>query len=225
MPAPLGDYRRVDVAALRVGVFTRSERLASTPGTVAAVEAAAAALEELGAAVDEVEPPWSPNPTELAFAAIVADGGAEMRTDVAAAGGRHHPVFRQLLDVAPTAALSAEGWFAVQRELFALRRRVRALTESVDLLLGPVVAGPAPPHGLPPAGLPPEEYGAYRAFDAVHLVALAGLPAASVPVGAEDGLPVGVQVAAAPFREDVVLAVAEHLARSVRAFTPARVAR
>jgi amidase len=42
----------------------------------------------------------------------------------------------------------------------------------------------------------------------VHLVAIAGLPAASVPAGSEEGLPVGVQVVGPPFREDLVLAVA-----------------
>jgi amidase len=73
-------------------------------------------------------------------------------------------------------------------------------------LLCPVVAGPAPLHGEPPGGLPRSSYGEYRAFDYVHLMALAGLPAMSVPVGAEGGLPVGVQLAAAPWREDLVLA-------------------
>ena len=48
----------------------------------------------------------------------------------------------------------------------------------------------------------------YRAFDYVHLLALGGVPAASVPAGTQDGLPLGIQVAAAPFREDLVLAAA-----------------
>lgn len=225
VPAPLGEPAAVELAGLRIGVFTRTARAASTPGTVAAVEAAASALAHAGAVVDPFEPPWTPNATELAFAAIVADGGAQMRADTAAAGGRLHPWFSGLLEEAAPRALSAAEWFELQGEIFALRGRMRTTMREVDVLLGPVVAGPAPPHGRPPAGIPEAEYGAYRAFDAVHLVALAGLPAASVPVGAEDGLPVGVQVVAAPFREDVVLAVAEHLARNVRAFTPARVAR
>jgi len=72
-----------------------------------------------------------------------------------------------------------------------------------------VVAGPATRHGEPPGGLPLESYGEFRAFDYVHLFALAGLPAASVPAGREAGLPVGVQVAAAPFREDQVVAAAQ----------------
>jgi amidase len=213
--APLGAPDRVASERLRVGVFLHGPRVASTPGTASAVEAAATALEDEGASVTTIDLPWSPNPTELAFAAIAADGGVRMRGDVAGAGGRHHPGFVAFLEAVARSALTAKEWFGVQAEIFAIRRRVRAVFERVDVLLGPVVAGPAPRHGEPPAGLPPEEYGEYRAFDAVHLVALAGLPAASVPAGSEDGLPVGVQIAAAPFREDVVLAVAGLLTRAL----------
>jgi Asp-tRNA(Asn)/Glu-tRNA(Gln) amidotransferase A subunit family amidase len=95
--------------------------------------------------------------------------------------------------------------------VFSVRAAVRALACSVDVLLCPVVAGPAPRHGEPPGGFPVERYGEFRAFDYVHLVAIGGLPAASVPAGREDGLPIGVQVAAAPYREDLVLAAAAAL--------------
>jgi Asp-tRNA(Asn)/Glu-tRNA(Gln) amidotransferase A subunit family amidase len=165
--------------------------------------------------VQEVALPWEPNPTELAFAAIVADGGAQMAADVGGDETPHHPAFQALLDVARHRAHSAAEWFDVQRRVFELRARVRALTDAVDVLLGPVVAGHAPLHAQPPAGLPEGEYGEYRAFDAVHLIALAGLPAASVPAGWEEHVPVGAQVAAAPFREDIVLAVAAVLEREL----------
>ena len=105
----------------------------------------------------------------------------------------------------------AAEWFSVQARVFALRAAVRALASEVDVLLCPVVAGSAPRHGEPPGGLPQERYGEFRAFDYVHLIALGGLPAASVPAGREDGLPIGVQVAAAPYREDLVLAAAAAL--------------
>ena len=83
-----------------------------------------------------------------------------------------------------------------------------ALHEALD---GAVLEGVERDHGEPPGGMPQHSYGEYRAFAYVHLIALGGLPAASVPVGREDGLPVGVQVAAAPYREDNVLAVAAAL--------------
>ncbi len=139
---------------------------------------------------------------------MAADGGAQVRTDLAPAGGRHHVMMMELLAAVGARAPRASDWFEVQSRVFALRAAVRALARSVDVLLCPVVAGPAPLHGEPPGGLPRAEYGEFRAFDYVHLMALGGLPAASVPVGTEDGLPVGVQVAAAPWREDLVLAAA-----------------
>jgi amidase len=210
IPAPLVSGRP-DPAGLRVGWFVDSPRVTSTPGTRAAVAAAVGSLEEAGASVRPIEPPWDPDPTDLFMTAVVADGGAQARADVAGAGGRHHPQFQSFLDAAPGRTLTAEGWFAVQRDILELRSRTRQLFTGLDLLICPVVAGPAPRHDEPPAGLPREEYGRYRAFDFVHLVAIAGLPAASVPAGSEEGLPVGVQVVGPPFREDVVLAVASLL--------------
>jgi amidase len=205
--APLSTDRS-EPRGLRVGWFDSSPEVDVTPGTEAAVAAAAALLADAGVSARRVEPPWEPNPTELFMTAVVADGGAQARADVAAAGGRHHPQFRDFLDAAADRALSAEEWFAVQRQIFELRAAVRRLFADVDILLCPVAAGPAPLHGRPPAGLPQAEYGRYRAFDFVHLIAIGGLPAASVPFGREDGLPVGVQVAGPPLREDLVLSVA-----------------
>jgi len=207
VPAPLHDPAGVEVGRLRVGWFTHSPGVPVTEGTVSAVAGAARALAGAGAELVKVEPPWEPNPTALFFAATSADGGLQMR-EAAAAAGRHHAGFADLVAAAAEHALSAAEWFAVQREIYGLRARVRRLLTEVDALLSPVVAGPAPLHGMPPAGIPREQYAAFRAFDFVHLYAIGGVPAASVPVGVEDGLPVGVQVAGPPFREDVVLAVA-----------------
>jgi amidase len=210
VPAPLVSGRS-DPAELRVGWFLDSPRVRSTPGTRATVAAVVGSLEDAGASVRAVEPPWDPDPTDLFMTAVVADGGAQARADVADAGGRHHPQFKSFLDAAPERTLTAEGWFAVQRDILDLRTKTRQLFTALDILICPVVAGPAPRHGEPPAGLPREEYGRYRAFDFVHLVAIGGLPAASVPAGTEDGLPVGVQVVGPPFREDLVLTVASLL--------------
>jgi amidase len=200
VPAPLLSG---ESGALRVGWFVVSPRVTVTPGTEAAVAAAVRSLADAGSSTRPVEPPWEPDPSELFMSAIVADGGAQARADVAAADGRHHPQFQGFLDAAAERALSAEQWFAVQRDIFGLRAAVRRLFDDLDLLVCPVAAGPAPRHG--------QDYSAYNAFDFVHLVALAGLPAASVPVGSEDGLPVGVQLVGPAFREDLVLAGAAQL--------------
>jgi Asp-tRNA(Asn)/Glu-tRNA(Gln) amidotransferase A subunit family amidase len=207
VPAPLA-LESPDPATLRVGWFASSPRASVTPGTEAAVAAAVRSLADAGASPRAIEPPWEPDPTELFMSAVVADGGAQARADVAAAGGRHHPQFQDFLDSAAERVLSAEQWFALQREIFELRAAVRGLFDDLDLLVCPVAAGPAPRHG--------QDYGDYHAFDFVHLIALAGLPAASVPVGSEEGLPVGVQLVGPPFREDLVVGGAALLESAVQ---------
>jgi amidase len=209
VPAPLHDPGEVDVSRLRVGWFADDPRLDVSAGTLSALEQAVDALRVRGARCVELSAPWQEDPTQLFFACVSADGGEQLRADLADAGGRHHRLMEDLIAGVSGRGVSAQEWFEVQARVYRLRAAVRAMTQEVDVLLCPVVAGPAPRHGEPPAGLPLERYGEFRAFDYVHLLALGGLPALSVPAGREDGLPIGVQLAAAPFREDLVVAAAQ----------------
>jgi len=211
VPAPLRDPREVELDGLMIGWFADDPRLTVTPGTDRALTDARKALRRAGARVREVAAPWDDDPTELFFTCIAADGGAQLQADVSGARGRHHPLMLKLMAALAEHGLSAAEWFVVQARVHRLRRAMRTLAGEVDALLCPVVAGPAPRHGESPGRPGDGSYGEFRAFDYVHLVALGGLPAASVPVGSEDGLPVGVQIAAAPYREDLVLAVATAL--------------
>jgi Asp-tRNA(Asn)/Glu-tRNA(Gln) amidotransferase A subunit family amidase len=186
-------------------VFADDPRLSVSRGTLAALARATDILRERGATVHELAAPWDQDPTELFFDCVAADGGSRLIADLEPAAGRHHPMMTALMKAVSERSLTATQWFAVQSRVHRLRSEVRALASEVDVLVCPVVAGPAPRHGEPPGGLLLDHE--LRAFDYVHLIALAGLPAASIPVGSEDGLPIGVQVAAAPYREDVVLAV------------------
>jgi len=57
LPVPLGDWRTVRLAGLRVGVFAGSEVEPPSPLATAAVRDAAAALKEAGAHLAEAQPP------------------------------------------------------------------------------------------------------------------------------------------------------------------------
>ena len=96
------------------------------------------------------------------------------------------------------------------------RRRMQRHMSRYDVLISPVNAHPArlhPPPGEPP--FPIEDASYTEAFD------LTGWPSGVVRAGTSSGgLPIGVQVTANPWREDVVLAVMSYLEQELPVFAP-----
>ncbi len=86
----------------------------------------------------------------------------------------------------------------------AYRRRMSAFMRSFDLLLSPVLAYPAYPHGAYADADP--------CFSYLTSLSLLGWPVVVVPVSQTgEGLPVGVQIAAKPWQEPLALAAAAYL--------------
>jgi AtzE family amidohydrolase len=95
------------------------------------------------------------------------------------------------------------------------RTRVLELFDTVDVILAPTTPCRAPKGGqthfvLDGVTLP------VRANIGVFTqpISFIGLPVVAAPVWLDDGLPLGVQVIAAPWREDLALRVARHLERT-----------
>jgi Asp-tRNA(Asn)/Glu-tRNA(Gln) amidotransferase A subunit family amidase len=206
---PRRDPRDVAIAGLRVGFYVGDGVSTATVGTRAAVERAAHALADAGAHVDQATPPPLVDVPEIAFRMMAADGGARARADLAPAGGRHVEQMTRLLeDIAPF-ELSAAGFFELMERWAGLRSSIRRFVATFDVVLCPVAAGPAPLHGCRPSD--DGELTSYDDYAHSFAYAIAGLPSASVPAGGERGLPIGVQVVAHAFRDDVALAAASYL--------------
>lgn len=218
---PLRPWDEVAVAGLRVGFYTDDGFAPPTEGTRAAVRRAATLLEEAGAQVEEVAPPGLTEASELFFGATGAMGGHDLMEQLQGAEGHHTEQFATFLSMMQLREPTAADYFQFLERFHGFRARVRTWLRGFDAVLCPVVAGPAPLHGTAPAGYPAERYFQYEAFNYTHAFSVAGAPAMSVPVGEEDGLPVGVQVAAAPWREDVVLAVSAALEQAGATWSPA----
>ena len=87
-----------------------------------------------------------------------------------------------------------------------LRRRVEALFREVDLLMSPTT---------PRAALSFDEAVPTDTPGYMALANLCGLPALSVPMGFDaDGMPLGLQLMAAPFRDPLVLRVGKAYERA-----------
>jgi aspartyl-tRNA(Asn)/glutamyl-tRNA(Gln) amidotransferase subunit A len=100
------------------------------------------------------------------------------------------------------ADVKATAYVQARRELDLLRREIKKIFATVDLLITPTLPGPPVPiaQGADPAAVSIRNT---SPFDTL------GLPAISVPCGFTiSGLPIGLQIVGAPFAEATVLALA-----------------
>jgi aspartyl-tRNA(Asn)/glutamyl-tRNA(Gln) amidotransferase subunit A len=219
----------MDVRGLRVGVVR------TTDGVDAAVrarcDAAVAALREAGATTVDVELPASAHGIAVYY--LVAP--SEASSNLARYDGVRYGVRAAETELAAMLAQTRERGFGaeVKRRIllgtFALSAgyseafyekalRVRRLIandfarafERCD-----VVVSPTSPFPAFPIGAKADDPLAMYLCDLFTIPAsLAGLPAASAPVGATpNGLPVGLQIVAGALREDLVFRVANELER------------
>ena len=96
---------------------------------------------------------------------------------------------------------------------YGFRSSMLSFLENRDVILSPVNALPAQPHGAVRDDL--------RAFSYTMAYNLTGWPVTVVRAGTSSSdLPIGVQIAARPWREDVSLAAAAWVERELGAFPP-----
>lgn len=210
-PVVLREPARVSVRSLRVIFFTDSGVRKPTPETVAAVQAAAKALEASGARVEERLPNGLARANELWHLVAGADGGAWLRRLLAAAGtpgdGTAGAWFA---DAKPVSSDQLSQWV---EEIDRVRAELRQMMSTVDLIVCPVMPVPAVKHG----GSLAADYG--DSYNEPHNIT--GWPAGTVRVGTSpEGLPIGVQVVARAWREDLVLAGLKAIESSLGGFRP-----
>jgi amidase len=194
---------------LRVGVSAKPGAVGVKvhPEVRAAMDATAEALATAGHRVVTVDPPWS-NGDAAPFLQRVFYGCAE-DADRLPAGALE----RRTLAEARLGRMLRRVRPAPSGPPGRVLARYRAWFEDHDLLLSPTLAQPPLRVGAYRGkGLPRTLLGltAYMPFPPP--LNLVGFPAASVPAGTSaDGLPLGVQLAAAPGGEALLLSVARQL--------------
>jgi amidase len=203
-------------APLRVGFYVDDPHTVPTAATVEAVKRAAAAIGE----AQEIAAPPAADANDVVFGAIGADGGAHIKA--VAGDGPHTPRFQDFLDNAlPSEVPSAVEFEAQMRRLFDLRAAIRSHLSPYDIVVCPVAPGPAPLHNQAPAEGEGAKADGYSWLNYASTYSVAGLPVAVVPAGEESGLPIGVQIVANPFRDDLALAAARRVEASLGDFRPA----
>jgi amidase len=205
VPMPLGDPQAVQLHELRVAMHTDNGIMTPTPETIAAVQVAAAALTDAGLTVIEDRPGALPRAADLANNLSSADGRAWTRRLLVKFGTTElHPWLSRRIEEAE--AYEVGDFTALLEDVDTYRSEMLTFLHQYDVILCPVCAFPAPPHGST------LEADMRLGFSYTGAYNLTGWPGAVVRGGTSpDGLPIGVQVVARPWREDVALAVAQQL--------------
>jgi len=120
------------------------------------------------------------------------------------------PIFREFLEIAErTGRLSSNDLLNAWAEMDLLRAKTLEEMRAFPLLLCPVASVPAWRHGEREWAIDEQTVEYLDAVRYTQWFNTLGAPAAAVPVGCSpQGLPIGVQVAARPFEDEVVLGVA-----------------
>lgn len=214
IPMPLGDPHAVDVKSLRLSFHTDNGVVSPTHETAEVVRNAARALSEVCGAVEEVRPHSIEETYEIYLKLFSADGGAGLEALLRTAGtARVHPLMRRVLEIQRANRLSTAefGSLVVRWDIF--RSVMLSFMESYDAILCPVCAFPGMVHG--------STYDRLEAFSYTMTYNLTGWPVAVVRAGTSaEGLPIGVQIAARPWREDVALAVAQCIETVLGGYRP-----
>ena len=189
IPMPLGNWREVELESLRVAFYTEHSGAEPTLETVETCRQAANVLRHHCRSVEEVWPPRIEEAYPLTL--------QYWKRPESASADEWIPDSE--------AKLSSEE---VEAHLFGwdrFRRAMIGFMGQYEVIVTPVAEKPATPHGAPSGGIP---------YTLPY--SLTGWPCVVVRAGTtRDGLPIGVQIVARPWRDDVALAVAQVIEREL----------
>jgi amidase len=184
-----------------VAMFTDNGVRAPTPATVDAVRAAARSLADAGARVEERVPPDMAEAAEVWDTMVWADGHAWLERLISGAGTPGHGSYDTRGWVQFGDPMPGDELTALVERADDIRSRLLAWMADVDVIVCPAMPQPAILHGTS------TDPGFGDTYSDVHN--LTGFPAVVVRGGTSpEGLPIGVQLVAPPWHEDVALAAA-----------------
>ncbi|MCY1648609.1 AtzE family amidohydrolase [Caulobacter sp. SL161] len=203
---------RLDALAeepLRVGVLGGWFQQGAFPEVLAALGYVAEALEAKG----EVILQSAKAARAAAFCLTAFEGGELHHDDLARRAMDYDPAVRDRLLAG--ALLPAGVAEAAQRFRTIFRDEVREVFQRYDILLAPASVCPAPPIGqamMEMDGVPVSVRKNLGAF--TQPISYVGLPVVAAPVNRPGQLPIGVQIIAPAWREDLAFAAALRLQRA-----------
>ena len=212
-PVPIHWPAPEELKNLRIGYFEDDGRTPVTQETRTAVRTAAEALCRAGFKVEPFRPEGLEQARQTWWKIFCTVGGMLLRPMFAGHEGEMSLVLKLFLEnVAKEPAHTGESlldtW--IQRDL--IRAQVFSQMNEYPIILCPVAAIPAFKHGERKWQIDGQSVEYLDAWSYTEWFNLLGTPAVVVPVdSSKEGLPIGVQISARPWQEELVLSVANIL--------------
>ena len=212
-PVPVRWPGRDDLKRLRIGYFEDDGRTPVTTETRAAVQTAAEALRRAGFEVEQFRPEGLEQARQLWWQFFGIAGGMLLGPMIKGKEADLSPILKQhLSQVAAEPSHSAHTLLDTWIMRDVVRMQVFSQMREYPILLCPVASIPAFHHGERSWEIDGKAVQYLDAWSYTEWFNLLGNPAAAVPVGrSNEGLPIGVQIVARPWEEELVLAVAAEL--------------
>lgn len=209
-PLPLRSPTLDELRQNKIGFFEDDGLAAVTEETRAAVKDAAQTLRDAGFRVEPFRPQTLEPLRKLWWKFFVQCGAMFYEPEIRGKRERLSPIFREFLGIAETAGpLSAQELLYAWAELDLLRSKTLAEMSAFRVLLCPVASIPAFRHGERAWAIDGQTVAYLDAVRYTQWFNALAAPAAVVPVGrSQEGLPIGVQIAARPFEDETALGIA-----------------
>ncbi len=210
-PVALRNPLDVDPKGLRVAFYTSLPEVPVTSDVADAIGDAATALADMGVATAEARPACLDSIRVQIHAFNSAMGGDQLSRTLNRVGTtRSHTLLQEAIDFQRENSLPPAELAENLVWIDGFRSQMLSFMDDYDAILCPAHAHPSIAHGL--SNTPRYKDGSMYSM----IYNVTGWPGAVVRAGTSStGLPIGVQVVAKPWREDVALALAQRIEDSL----------
>lgn len=208
-----------NLSGVSVAWYTDDSVAPVSSETLQAVQNAAEALSKAGLKVKQTRPPGVERGHDLWLRLFSRTSVVKLRSVYSGREQEGGDFVRWRLataDDTPAASLDEYilGWF----ERDELRETLLRWMQEMPLILAPVGATAAVPHGTLKVQSGEKMISTFRAFSYAQTFTVFDLPVVVVTAGrTKEGLPIGVQIAGRPFEEETVMAAAQIIEETFRA--------
>jgi Asp-tRNA(Asn)/Glu-tRNA(Gln) amidotransferase A subunit family amidase len=208
-PVPLRWPEQDDLTGVRVGYFEEDGRTPVTLETRAAVRTAAEALQRAGFPVERFRPEGLELARQLWWKLFGIAGGMVLGPMTKGREADLSPILKEFSSgVASQPSHTGESLLDTWIQRDVVRMQVFAQMRDYPVLLCPVASIPAFRHGERSWQVEGKTVKYLDAWSYTEWFNLLGTPAVVVPVGkSPEGLPIGVQIVARPWQEELVISV------------------